>query len=180
MLLDAVGDLATEPAVGRAVEVDGGRPFDVRVLARLATLAPLSVRNLCFAVTGAGALLGVAEREADPLAGPTLGEAAVAGVLAVVELGEATDLVVAVGAACFTVAGDEPEAVDAEDNDRCPFATDVLAALRLSTAARIWIGPASLSPSSDLTTLLLDVGEGVLVPCEDAGDANLNLLPASA
>lgn len=164
MLVEALGDFAIEPVEGRVVGLDGILPFIVRVLATLATLAPLSVRNLCFAATGAGALLGVAEREADPSAAATLGDAAGAGVLAAVEVGEATVLVVAVDAAGLTVVGDEAEAVDAEDNDRCPFATDVLAALRLSTAARIWIGPASLSPSSAFTTLLLDVGEGVLVP----------------
>lgn len=174
VFVEDLPDFAVTMGDGREVEAEEDLPFVVRVLAALATLVPLPVRSRCFDATGVGALLGVAEREVDPLAAPALGDAADAGALEAVELGEATALASAVDAD-RAVVGDDAEEV--EDNDRCPLTTDVLAALRFNTAARIWIDPASLSPSSAFANLLLGVGEAVLVPCEDEADPVLNLLP---
>lgn len=147
----------------------------VRLVARrlaalvvLTVLELLCVRTLPFA-PAAGVEVCDAERT-----GVVRGRTATVGGVALGVRGDGPDEGLA--SALVTDAGGD---ADAAESERCPLATEVRAALRLSTAARMWMGPASRSPSSRGSRLCA-VGEAAKAPdAVDDVDAVRSLLVAT-
>lgn len=158
--------------LGDAVGVIAALLLVERVLATLATLIPLVVRSLCCLLDAAA--LGVTDLATDALTPLVFAvdKAVIVG-LAIFDGGDSAALALAMvdmapfGVGLERAAEKDVEDAEAQDVDLCPLATEVLAAFRLSTAARMWMERSPRSSSSRISFL---AGEAV-VPVGDAAGA---------